>query len=94
MTVFEGATYDESLDYARLSTQIEDVLNSMLDQKWHMMQDIAASINAPEPSVSAQIRNLRKEKHGGYVIDRRRVGNTYEYRLDLTATEAKKENNA
>jgi len=94
MASFEGATYDEALDYARLSTQIEDVLNSMLDQKWHMMQDIAESINAPEPSVSAQIRNLRKEKHGGYIIDRRRVGNTYEYRLDLIATRAKKENNA
>lgn len=94
MSSFEGATYDEILDYDRLSTQIEEVLNSMVDQEWHKMQDIAASINAPEPSVSAQIRNLRKEKHGGYVIERRRVGNTYEYRLDLQATQAKKEINA
>jgi hypothetical protein len=94
MTSFEGATYDEALDYDRLSTQINDVLNSMLDEEWHKMQDIAIAITAPEPSVSAQIRNLRKAKHGGYVIHRRRTGNTYEYRLDLTATALKKDTHA
>ena len=91
MATFEGATYDEALDYNRLSTQINDVLNILLDQQWHKMQDIASDISAPEPSVSAQIRNLRKEKHGGYVINRRRVGNTYEYQLDLEATTAKQQ---
>lgn len=94
MASFEGATYDETLDRDRLSTQIKVVLTTMLDQNWHTMQSIAAAIGAPEPSVSAQIRNLRKEKHGGYVIERRRVNNTYEYRIDLTATAAKREQNA
>jgi hypothetical protein len=94
MSTFEGATYDEVLDKDRLSTQLAAVLNLMLDEEWHKMQSIASAINAPEPSVSAQIRNLRKDKHGGYIINRRRINNTYEYRLDLSATSLKKSENA
>jgi len=94
MSTFEGDTYDEVLDKDRLSTQLAAVLNLMLDEEWHKMQSIASAINAPEPSVSAQIRNLRKDKHGGYIINRRRINNTYEYRLDLSATSLKKSENA
>lgn len=91
---FDGATYDEAFDHDRLHTQLKFVLTELLDQEWHTMQSIAAAINAPEPSVSAQIRNLRKDKHGGYVIERRRVNNTYEYRVDIEATKAKRAQNA
>ena len=35
--------------------------------------EIATRINAPESSVSARIRDLRKAKHGGYLIERQYV---------------------
>jgi hypothetical protein len=56
---------------------------AMRDGKWLTLGEIAQIIGAPMQSVSARIRDLRKERFGGHVIERRRFGygGTFEYRL-------------
>jgi len=81
MATFEGATYDEVLDKDRLLTQLDKIYEAIKDGNWYSLAQLASMTGAPEASVSAQLRNLRKQKHGGHIIDRRRVYNFYEYSL-------------
>lgn len=69
-------------DHARLGGQITRILVLMRDGQWRTLRQIAVWTKSPEASVSAQLRNLRKAKHGGYTIERRHVRNgLFEYRL-------------
>jgi len=82
----DGATYDAELDRGRLNRQTRRVLELMLDGHWRTLAEIAASTGDPEASVSARLRDLRKEKFGAYTVKRRRRGDaargTFEYRID------------
>lgn len=90
---FSGHDYRRDLDEARLTEQIGRVLDAMLRaalmERWLTVAEIGKEINlpgrpfAPETSISAQIRNLRKPANGHYIIDGRRRSGTsiYEYRL-------------
>ena len=79
---FDGADYKPKLDHARLTGQIERVFAAIKDGQWRTLAEIAARSNAPEASVSAQLRNLRKERFGSHSIDRqRRTPSLWEYRL-------------
>lgn len=81
---FDGATYDRAADHERLGGQMVRVLKVMMSGRWTTLNDLAAITEAPHASVSAQLRNLRKRKFGGYRIDRRHVKDgLYEYRLVL-----------
>lgn len=85
---FAGATFDEANDRERLTTQIECIRAVVSDQGWRTVQGLTAelrkgfrSINFPENSVQAQLRNLRKV---GYRVERRNVaktGSLFEYRV-------------
>lgn len=87
MKTFSGADYQATLDFDRLTTQIGKVLEAVQDGQWHTLRELSERTDAPEASVSAQLRNLRKPKHGGYTIERRRAAGVpeqcglYEYRL-------------
>ncbi len=84
---FDGETYDHELDRARFGKQLELVYSVMEDGEWRSLHEITALVgNVLETGVSARLRDLRKEKFGGYIVDRRRVGNLYEYRLNLPAS--------
>lgn len=82
---FDGATYEPEHDDARLSAQIDRIKAVMLDGKWRTIKEIATLAKAPEPSVSAQLRHLRKARFGSYVVERMTVGNRkeglYAYRV-------------
>lgn len=80
----DGATFDQALDGARLHYQHNRVLAVMKDGAWHTLPELAAATGDPEASISARIRDLRKARFGGYVVDRRRrtVG-LNEYRLQV-----------
>lgn len=80
---FDGCFYDSERDKARLTRQQQDIYECLLPGEWVTVKDIAAKTNHPETSISAQARNLRKEKFGGHKIEGRyRPGTTlYEYRL-------------
>jgi hypothetical protein len=86
---FDGKTYDPRLDLSRLTTQLERVRGLMLHNgDWWtlpMLQQairLTWGVRASEASISARIRDLRKDKFGGHVVLHRRRGDgLWEYRL-------------
>lgn len=82
---FDGQTYVQSLDGTRLFAQLEKVKTLMSDGRWRTLREMAALVQAPEASVSARLRDLRKPKFGGYTVERRRRGEPkrglFEYRV-------------
>jgi len=82
---FAGATYDAKYDCARLTGQMERVFNAMKDGRFYALREVADIANAPESSVSAQIRNLKKKAFGGHGVEKRprgdRQNGLWEYRL-------------
>ena len=71
---FDGDCVDVE-DFPRLITQLDTIRAYMSDGKWRTLRQIAAATKAPESSVSAQLRNLRKPRFGGCTVNRRSVGN-------------------
>ena len=96
MTKISGAAYEPEIDEDRLRTQMGWVLSTLQDTStydrgaWWTVDEIRAIIqmsknrHVPEASISAQIRNLRKQANGGYrITGRYRKGlRIYEYRLE------------
>ncbi len=81
---FDGPVYDPRLDQARLSTQFEAVLALMIDGVWRTLHDISALTGSPTPSVSAQLRHMRKPRFGAYTVSKRRISagsGLYEYQV-------------
>ena len=79
---FDGATYDPGRDSERLNRQLVAVRRAMSDFEWHTLYALSLITGAPEASVSARLRDLRKAKHGGRIVERRYVGDgLWEYRL-------------
>lgn len=85
---FSGADYVPERDKRRLSGQIELIFNLVRDEKWRTLREIAQATGAPEASVSAQLRHLRKRCFGGHTVNKRHRGEPanglYEYQLKET----------
>jgi len=69
MSPFDGDTYERNRDQGRLLPQLERVKLAMASGRWWTLPELAAAAEAPEASVSARIRDLRKAKFGGYEIE-------------------------
>ncbi len=82
---FDGETYDASKDQVRLGTQMQRVFDVLQDGKWHTLPEISERTAAPEASVSARIRDLRKERFGSHKVKRKRVADAglWKYKLKL-----------
>lgn len=81
---FDGDHYDPASDDARLTGQIRRVHEAMRDGRWRTLDEIAAVTHDPPASVSAQLRHLRKERFGAYLVEMRSVAGRpglHEYRL-------------
>jgi hypothetical protein len=79
---FNGADYKPERDNPRLITQLERVYSAVSDSRWHTLEELETITGDPTPSISAQLRHLRKKRFGAHIIERRHVGNgLYEYRL-------------
>lgn len=88
---FSGATYDPELDRERLSAQARKVWDVMVEASawWTLAELQDATGIRSEASISARLRDLRKEAFGGHTVERRRWGWTdeeraagvFEYRL-------------
>jgi hypothetical protein len=86
---FDGATYNHVRDGARLADQTEAVFNLMCDGKFRTLATIADMICAPEASVSARLRDLRKPRFGAHTVNREYLGRgLYQYQLLVRETEA------
>ena len=83
---FQGSTYSRERDRGRLFAQLQDVFALMKDGRWRTLGNIASATGHPEASVSARLRDLRKEARGGHTVERRYVGGgLYEYRVLVRA---------
>ena len=82
---FDGAAYDVQLDQERLTHQLRRIYLLMRDGQWRTLKEIEQVTHDPQPSISAQLRHLRKPRFGSHVIEKRRRGEgrkgLWEYRL-------------
>jgi hypothetical protein len=80
--VFDGDTFDPKVDQVRLSRQFEVVRDIMLDGEWYTFDQLRELTGYPTQSISARIRDLRKYRFGGFIIEREHiVGGLYRYRI-------------
>lgn len=79
---FDGKSYEGALDYARLNRQLRLVLDVMKDGQWRTLRRIAEVTREPEASISARLRDLRKERFGAWTVERVRITQgTFSYRV-------------
>lgn len=82
---FNGSDYMPYFDDKRLTGQIKRVYTCMLDGNWRTLGEIEAITKDPQASISAQLRHLRKERFGGFIVNKRRRGDReqglFEYQL-------------
>ena len=73
----------EALDVERLKGQLHHVQRLLLRGGWYSLRELATYAGGSEASVSARIRDLRKDRFGALTIDRQRRGpdGLWEYRL-------------
>ena len=74
-------------DMGYFRAQLQRVKYLMIDEQWRTLQQISEATGDPEASVSARLRDLRKEKHGSYTVNLRQLANNkYEYQVTLPVT--------
>lgn len=84
---FDSGVELTTADHVRLGAQIKRVLAVLREGGFWSVPQIHQRIwqrygvHDPEPSISAQVRNAKKVKHGGHQIERIREANTYKFRL-------------
>jgi hypothetical protein len=89
---FGGATYDPPRDYVRLTGQLLAVFNLMRDGQWRTLAEIkAAGVPGSDSSISARVRDFRKNEYGGHKVESRcragTAGCVWEYRLIVNRSE-------
>lgn len=85
---FDGADYNSTRDNARLTGQILRVWDCMCGGAWKTLQQISDETGAPESSVSAQLRHLRKPRFGAHTVERAYIQDgIYKYRLLINKEE-------
>ena len=82
--VFDGADYVHERDGKRLAKNHFKLKDLMQDQKFRTLSEISAITNIPEASVSAGLRDFRKEKFGRHIVNKNYLENgLYSYQLIL-----------
>jgi len=71
---FDGYTYEPEFDQNRLRGEMSRVYRVIKDGDWHTLSEISFLTGDPEAGISARLRDLRKKKFGGHVVNRRRRG--------------------
>ena len=79
--VRDGVTFQAHLDLNRLNAQARRVFDFMSDYQWHTLSEISEATGDGEASVSARLRDLRKERFGGFLVNRRRENGLFFYQL-------------
>jgi hypothetical protein len=86
---FDGVTYDEAADSARLGRQFAVVFAYMASGEWRTPAEIEAATGANWASAGARLRDARKPRWGGHEVQRRRRepagAGLFEYRLVVNA---------
>jgi hypothetical protein len=78
----DGSTYEHARDARRLAGQHARIFSLMKDGCWRTLQEIAAHTNDGEASISARLRDFRKERFGSHTVEREHLGDgLFRYRL-------------
>jgi hypothetical protein len=86
---FKGSDYQPQHDEKRLTKQLDVIRDVALSAAecgtWLTLREFSQLTHFGEASISAQLRNLRKQEYGGFVLDKRPRGDCvyglWEYRL-------------
>ena len=82
---FDGKEYVHEFDHSRLKGQAFNVFSLMRDGIWRTLGEINSLLGYPEASISATLRDFRKDKFGSHTVEKRRRGNPknglFEYQL-------------
>lgn len=84
----DGATFVPSKDAKRLGAQLRAVFLLMKDGRWRTLQEICDETCYPSTAaISARLRDLRKERFGGHMVERGRgvVDGVWIYRVTENA---------
>jgi hypothetical protein len=85
---FNGPEYIPERDHVRLTGQLLRVWECMKDEQWRTLPQIAQATGDPTPSISAQLRHLRKPRFGAHTMNRRHIKNgLHEYQIVPRGTE-------
>jgi hypothetical protein len=61
-----------------IPTQLQELRGVLLlarsRESWMTLEELARKTKFPEASISAQLRHLRKEEYGSYLVEKRRRG--------------------
>lgn len=81
---FSGDTYEEDRDQLRLSAQLDRTYQAMKDGKWRTIPEILQITGDRfAPSISARLRDFRKERFGSHVVNRRYIKDgLWEYQFE------------
>jgi len=83
---FDGDAFDKAADQRRLSDQHRRVWAVMSDGAFRTLREIAQLTGDETHSISARLRDFRKEKFGRHTVQRRRRAEAergiHEYRLE------------
>jgi len=86
--LFDGADYVPERDGVRLSRQLQRIYELMKEGRWWTLRELEEETSYPQASISASIRNFRKDKFGGHTVEREYVTNgIYKYKLVLNMGE-------
>lgn len=87
---FDGETYEPPRDQVRLTGQALRVWKVMQDGKWRTLPQISVACfhlgrRDSEAAISARLRDFRKERFGGHVVEREHINDgLWRYRLIVT----------
>ena len=79
---FNGSDYQPVRDDVRLTGQLLRIWVAMKSGDWQTLEEISCRTGDPTPSISAQLRHLRKPRFGGHTIEKSHKGHgLFTYRL-------------
>lgn len=68
---FDGPVHKS--EEGRLKKQHETIRDILFGGQWLTLKELSQMTGYPEASISAQLRHLRKERFGAFIIEKRRV---------------------
>lgn len=81
----DGITFEPARDTHPLNKQAQDVWDAMMGgDGWLSLRTLAQITKHPEASISARLRDFRKQRFGGHMVERKRHpwrARQYVYRL-------------
>jgi len=82
--IFDGANYVHERDGKRLAKNHFKLRELMKDKVFRTLGEISYITKIPEASVSAGLRDFRKEKFGSHILNKKYLENgLYSYQLIL-----------